>query len=286
MRRVIVTRPLPQGPHQLPQGKPQSAQGPAQGAVTDWLSALQAHGLRADALPLLTVAPLQPAQHAALIQALGQAWQALAHYQAVVFVSAPAVTHFFAARPAPALPRFAPQAWVTGPGSRAALLQAGVAASQIRAPALEAAQFDSEALWQQVGASVQAGQQFLIVRGADGAGQVAGRNWLAQQLAAAGGQVTQVAAYQRLAPQWSADQRALAQTAASDGSIWLLSSSEATAHLAQLLPQQSWQQALALATHERIARAARNLGFVQVRQAKPLLDDVLAQISAFEGNAS
>ncbi len=278
MRRVIVTRPL-----LVNTASAASATGALSAASDSWLHSLQARGLDAVALPLLAIAPL------ADTHGLVQAWQALPRYQAVMFVSASAVAHFFAAQTAdqPAAAHFNPQAWVTGPGSRAALLQAGVPASQIRAPDLQAAQFDSEALWQQVGAGVQAGQQFLIVRGvvggADDASPLAGRNWLAQQVTAAGGLVTQVAAYQRSAPLWSAAQCALAQAAASDGSVWLLSSSEATAHLAHLLPQQSWQQALAVATHERIAQAAHALGFAQVRVARPLLADVVAQVNAFHG---
>lgn len=282
MRRVIVTRPL-----LVDVASAASAPGVSSAASDSWLHSLQARGLDAVALPLLAIAPL------ADTQSLAQAWQALPRYHAVMFVSVSAVAHFFAAQiavqPTPQLAaaHFSPQAWVTGPGSRAALLQAGVPAGQIRAPDPQAAQFDSEALWQQVGAGVQPGQQFLIVRGAaggaDDASPLAGRHWLAQQLAAAGGLVTQVAAYQRSAPVWSAAQRALAQSAASDGSVWLLSSSEATAHLAHLLPQQNWNQTLAVATHERIAQAAHTLGFAQVRVARPLLADVVAQVNALGG---
>ena len=47
--------------------------------------------------------------------------------------------------------------FVTGPGSVAALLRAGVPLAAIDAPSEAAAQFDSEALWQVVQPQVRAG---------------------------------------------------------------------------------------------------------------------------------
>ena len=65
-----------------------------------------------------------------------------------------------------------------------------------------------------------------------------------------------------------------------DGSVWLLSSSEAVAHLAEALPDQHWGAAHALATHPRIAEAARAAGFGTVRECRPALEDVVASIES------
>ena len=153
------------------------------------------------------------------------------------------------------------RAWATGPGTTQALLRAGVPAACIDAPGADAAQFDSEALWQRVGAAVGAGSRVLIVRGADAADggntQGGGRDWFARQVTQAGGSVDFVVSYQRQRPQLDAAQRRLARAAASDGSVWLFSSSEAVHNLQACLPQQDWQAARAVATHARIAEAAR-----------------------------
>ncbi len=176
-----------------------------------------------------------------------------------MFVSSNAAHYFFdppgtgaalfAGDPA-ALPRI----WAPGPGTAQALRQAGVPAEAIDRPAPDATQFDSEALWAQVAPQVRHGGRILIVRGAqadgDGSDTVAGtgRDWLAQQIAAAGGQAEFVAAYERGAPDLGAEQLALARAAATDGSLWLFSSSEAVAHLGAALPGQDWSGARALAT--------------------------------------
>jgi uroporphyrinogen-III synthase len=55
--------------------------------------------------------------------------------------------------------------------------------------------------------------------------------------------------------------RALAEPAAH---LWVFSSSEAVGHLRVLAPAASWRLARALASHQRIALAARELGFVQL----------------------
>jgi len=159
------------------------------------------------------------------------------------------------------------------------LQHAGVAAHAIDAPDAQSGQFDSEALWQQVHARVPAGACVLIVRGGDG-GASAGRDWLAHQLAGAGAQVETVAAYERRVPVLEAQQLALAQQAAQDGSVWLFSSSQAIRHLAQLLPAQYWGRARAVATHPRIAQTAREAGFGVVCESRPTLDDVVASIES------
>jgi uroporphyrinogen-III synthase len=272
--RVVVTRPGPQA------GK--------------WVTALRAAGHEAVSLPLIEIAgPPEP-------QAVVDAWLRLQTFNAIMFVSANAVQQFFALRPdavdvdalsAIAAPRF----FVTGPGSAAALLKAGVPAAQIDAPDAAAAQFDSEALWHQVQQQVQPGWRVLIVRGNsdssngnhDGesgdeaaAGQGAGRDWLAARLTERGAAVEFLVAYARRAPPLTADALALLQGAAGDGTVWLFSSSEAVTNLCSMAAGQSWRQARALATHPRIAQAARAAGFGTVQESRPAMAELLASIES------
>lgn len=250
--RVIVTRPQPEA------GR--------------WVEALRARGIDAVALPLIDIAPPLDAGP------LRQAWDRMPRFAAAMFVSGNAVQQFFAARPAGApLPT---QAWVTGPGTQEALRREGLADAAIVAPATDAAQLDSEALWQRAAALVHAGDRVLIVRGADAAGTASGRDWLAEQLHAAKVEVQTVAAYRRCAPHWSAEQLAVAREAARGTAWWLLSSSEAVANLVQALPGQTFEHARAVATHPRIADAARSAGFGEVRECRPGLDAMVASIES------
>ena len=58
-----------------------------------------------------------------------------------------------------------PRMWATGPGTRDALLAQSVPADLIDSPASDAAQFDSETLWNRVKNQVKPGDKVLIVRG-------------------------------------------------------------------------------------------------------------------------
>jgi uroporphyrinogen-III synthase len=107
-----------------------------------------------------------------------------------------------------------------------------------------------------------------------------GREWLSQQLAAAGVAVDELVAYGRGLPAWTAAELGLAAAAARDGACWLFSSSEAARNLRELLPAQDWSAARALATHPRIAEAVRALGFGYVQQCRPGLSEVLASIES------
>ena len=267
--RVIVTRPAREAAH--------------------WVQQLGAHGIPAVALPLIAI---DPCASPTAQQALARAYARRAQYKALMFVSGNAVFHFFEQNRHPALTGQALtaikiRAWSPGPGTASALRQVGVPPDWIDAPAPDAAQFDSEALWQQVHGQIEPGDRVLIVRGcsaavgdADAPPQGTGRDWLAQHITAAGGLVDFVVAYQRGAPRFGPAELALAQQAAHDGSLWLMSSSEAVAHLAQALPAQSWGAARALATHPRIAQAARALGFGSVQECRPALPDVVASIES------
>jgi len=226
--RVIVTRPALDAGH--------------------WVQQLQQAGIAAEALPLIEIAPLSDA---AGVQSLKDAWQALQDYTACMFVSGHAVEHFFKENRAlaqctraqaaintvadgdfcqlpPGLRFMAP-----GPGTVAALLAAGIAAAQIDAPAADASQFDSEALWQVIGQRDWQGRRVLVVRGqsAGGNGNSSGRDWLVRQWHAAGATVDFVGVYQRRAPGLNEAQLQRARNASADGSVWLFSSSEAVANL-------------------------------------------------------
>ncbi len=240
------------------------------------------------ALPLIEVRAL------ADIRRVRAAWQQWAGYSAVMFVSSHAVDFFFKENQALApdnkeYTAIKTRVWATGPGTGKALLKQGVAAELLDMPSTQAGQFDSEALWQVVGTQVKPGDKVLIVRGntvaADGAVAVdtesgVGRDWLAQRLKQAGAEVEFVVAYERGAPKWLPAQRASAQTAAQDGSVWLFSSAEALDHLRSLMPGVDWSSARAVATHPRIVAATSALGFGLVRQSRPTLDDVVSSIES------
>ena len=261
--RVIVTRPGPQA------GK--------------WVNALRAAGLDALALPLIEIAgPPDPQQVRAV-------WQRISSLDALMFVSANAVDQFFALQPEGAVASdLQPLFLVTGPGSLAALLKAGVARNRISSPDEAAAQFDSEALWAVVQTQVQSGWRVLIVRGntdtdAADTGEAAhgvGRDWFAARLREKGAVVEFLVAYERRAPVPSANMLALVQVAASDGSVWLFSSSEAVTNLCTMVAGQSWRQARAVATHPRIAEAAQAAGFAQVCVSRPAMSDLVASIES------
>jgi uroporphyrinogen-III synthase len=270
--RVVITRPA--------------------GDAQAWVEALQVAGHAALALPLIEVGP---ATHA---QAVRQAWTQWPSFQAVMFVSAQAVRYFFEYQPIRPDWTNGPRCWATGPGTHKALLQAGVPDTYIDSPAADAAQFDSEALWQRVSAQVQLGKPVLIVRGHDVSDGVVmgldapsvassstvrvgtGRDWLAQQLHAAGALAHFVVAYERRAPVWSDAQKAQAREAATNGSVWCFSSSQAIQHLAHSLPTQSWGKARCIATHARIAQTAQALGFGEIFMARPSLADLLVSLES------
>lgn len=281
--RVIVTRPARDAQH--------------------WVRQLQQAGVCAEALPLIEIAPLGAADS---VQVLRQVWQRLGDYAACLFVSGHAVEHFFkqntpfaqGGRAQEAMNSIAIPGWVPlppglrfmapGPGTVAALRAAGVPAAQIDAPAPDAPQFDSESLWQAVGARDWQGQRVLIVRGCSaGAGAAAvssGRDWITRQWLAAGAQVDFVGVYQRRAPRLSEAQLQRAQAASADGSVWLFSSSEALAHLRQQagLAGVDWRRARAIATHPRIEQAVRAAGWGVVVASRPALQDIQATLGSLE----
>ena len=227
--------------------------------AAEWVREFTALGLQALAFPLIGIAPATDPTP------LRAAWQALSSYRLVMFVSSNAVQHFFAAAENGVAWSSNVLAGSTGPGTSAALRLAGVPAQQLVEPAADAGQFDSEALWAQLQALPWAGQRALVVRGEGG------RDWLAETLRAQGAHVDFVTAYRRLAPLWdAAGQDLLAAACLKPASyLWLFSSSEAVARLRTLAPAADWSRSRALASHPRVAQAARGLGFGHVQAAGP-----------------
>lgn len=266
--RVIVTRPLQE--------------------AKQWVHAFCDAGYKAEALPLISVAP--PADPDAVVAA----WGRLGGFDAVMFVSGNAVDHFFALKP-PGAPVFGMpgatkvRAFVTGPGSLSALKRAQVSPQCIDMPDKAAEQFDSEALWAVVSHRVQAPYRVLVVRGSGSTSPAGGepnvdegvgRDWFAEQVRAAGGSVEFVVSYQRRSPEFSASERSMVKQAAADGSVWLFSSSEAIGNLVAAFGDQSWAKAKAVVTHSRIAQAARQAGFSVVCESRPTLAALMASIES------
>lgn len=261
--RAIVTRPDP------------DAQA--------WLDALMRQDIRAVALPLIDI------RAARVAAPIDDAWLQLSKFHAVMFVSATAVRYFFAAAPPSVDPHAllrscGVRAWATGQGTVRALLAAGWPAEAIIAPAVDAPQWDSEALWQLVQPTLllhnkEQTLSILIARGADSMGKLAGRDWLAQQLASQGIQVQTVSVYERHCPVWAVSV-VDAVSGLEPNALWLFSSSEAVSNLQALLPDHAWAASRALATHPRIAQAARHAGFGVVYESRPGLAAVIASIKS------
>lgn len=249
-RTALVTRPR--------------AQGEA------WVSGLLQAGVNAKVLPLIDIAPAPDPR------AL-QGWFASAfspgHSMALVMFVSPNAAQCL-------VDALGPQwrwpdgviAAATGPGTAAVLRAHGVPEGALVLPPMDAAQFDSEALWPALQQRRDwHGGRVAIVRG-DG-----GRDWLAGKLREAGAEVEFVQAYARRAPAWGPDERALLSQALAEPArfAWLLSSSEAVDHLRLLAPAGArWGEALALASHPRIAARARELGFGRVVDVAPTIDGV------------
>lgn len=282
--RVIVTRP--------------------EDEARDWVRQLAQAGFAAEALPLIGIRPAaEPGDHVALEKARSE----LSQYAACLFVSGNAVRHFFkgfrpfddVGRAQAAMKSIATAVSLPvslsllapGPGTAAALRDAGAPAWQVETPALDAEQYDSEALWQQIGGRDWAGQRVLVVRGrvgrpsdrdADPAEPAApGRDWIARQWQAAGAQVDFLSVYERVRPSLTLAQRARAETARDDGSVWLFSSSEAVANLAASTAL-DFSRGLAIATHPRIANAAESAGWGVVKQSRPELGELVACLRSID----
>ena len=285
-RRVIITRPAQDAAH--------------------WVEELTNNGFNAQALPLIEIGP---ASGKADISALQDTLHRLADYAACMFVSGNAVQYFFEQKRAadqlkraqlapeciakeafdtlpPSLRFFAP-----GPATAAALRAAGVSATQIDSPLPDSGQFDSEALWQVVGSRDWRAARVLLLRGHTrgvAAASAPGRDWLTQQLRAAGAQVDMLTVYERRSPQLSSTQIDWVKDASHNRSVWLFSSSEALANLMQQprLAGVDWRGACAIATHPRITQAVRAAGWGVVQESRPLLSDIVSALRSIESSDS
>ena len=232
-------------------------------------------------------------------ESLARACEHWRQWRAVFFVSPQAVLYFF---------RYAgtkldlrhTRCWATGSGTRDALLRHGVAQDLIDTPNLANGLWDSEHLWQSVKEQIRPLDGVLIVRGGEvqtlssvlsPSAEVAspprhdtgvGREYLAEQIKAQGGQVIWAVAYMRAAPNWSAQQVKQAAQALCDGSIWIFTSSQAVNNWRQLMGEARgpWPQGRAIATHDRIAQALSAAGMGVVARSRPNLDALLVSLES------
>lgn len=227
--------------------------------AADWLARLADEGVTATSFPLLEIRARDGSAAAA-------AWAALPGAALAMFVSPNAVDGFFAAQPAGASWPAATLAACVGPGSARALEAAGVPAASIVQPPQDAASLDSEHLWPLLADRDWRGRRAIFLRGNGG------RDWLAERLRERGAATEYFGVYERGAPRLDAAERARlgALLAAPHVHVWLLSSAEAVGHLAALAaPGTDWRRQRAIATHERIAAAARAVGMAHVVLARP-----------------
>lgn len=248
---VVVTRPAAQ--------------------AAPWVAALRQAGWAVLPLPLIDIAPVADA---ATLRAMMGPW----HGWAAVMAVSPAAVEVLRAAGVPAPPDGV-RCWAPGEGTAQAWRAWGVDPGRIDHPPRDSAQVDSEALWPLVWQQLAPGARVLIVHGASPDGRT-GRDWLAQRCREVGAQVEERVVYRRVPPTWDADRAQQARLAVGPGAVWLFSSSEAIANLPQLLPQAPWGHTQAIATHPRIADAARALGVGRVHTCRPALPDVLQALES------
>ena len=152
---------------------------------------------------------------------------------------------------------------VVGEGSRLALARHGVtdANATIISPT-DKQRTDSETLIVELDLDALRGKKVLIVRAESG------RELLADQLRAAGVDVKQIVAYQRLAPTLDEARLVALRTLLAEQNDWIITSSEALRLLKQMVEQadpaagwQHLQNKTLILPHPRIAETANELGF-------------------------
>lgn len=267
MANLVLTRPIQQ--------------------AAAWQDGLSKLGHSVNTFPLIEISACSAQADQA---ALNQSWEQIHRWDAIMFVSHSAVQVFFKQNWHVALTESAQIAiksiasrskhlrfWVTGPGTLASLQAIGIASDRIDSPDFSAAQFDSEALWRRVAIQIMPGKRVLIVRGRDVGSPDIGRDWLARQISAQGGDVNQLVVYERRSPIWSDEQLMQCQTWLRDGSIWLFSSSQALRNLPADLDARA---ARCVCTHERIAESAKARGFAVVYTSRPTLQEVAGSIKS------
>ena len=155
---------------------------------------------------------------------------------------------------------------VVGEGSRIALARHGVtdANATIISPS-DKQRTDSETLLLELDLDALRGKKVLIVRAESG------RELLADQLRAAGVDVEQIVAYQRLAPTLDQARLVALRALLAEQNDWIITSSEALRLLKQMVeqadPAAGWQHLQSktlILPHPRIAETARECGFTHI----------------------
>ncbi|MCX7210415.1 MAG: uroporphyrinogen-III synthase [Burkholderiales bacterium] len=215
---------------------------------------LSASGCPVRLFPLLEIQPLADTTE------LGATLAKLNDYAMVAFVSPNAIDAVFAHLtdwPNNVI------AAVVGEGSRLALARHGVtdANATIISPT-DKQRTDSETLIVELDLDALRGKKVLIVRAESG------RELLADQLRAAGVDVKQIVAYQRLAPTLDEARLVALRTLLAEQNDWIITSSEALRLLKQMVEQadpaagwQHLQNKTLILPHPRIAETANELGF-------------------------
>jgi len=225
-----------------------------QAQALEWQQRLKRLGVPSVSLPLIAIenAPDSAAR---------EAWTHLSRAALAFFVSPNAASAFFAAHSAQ-WPHKTLAACV-GPGTARVLIEHGVPEAQIIQPPSDAESLDSEHLWPLLDGYDWQGRLVLMLRGEGG------RDWLAARLRERGAETRDFHLYRRICPVWDLDQRESFEEALQAHHVWLLSSAEGARHLRRLAPHADWSAQRAIATHERIAAAARELGFGHVVLTRP-----------------
>lgn len=258
-----------------------------------WLDAFAERGIDALGLPLIDTGP---PSDAATLTGLRH-WQShWCEVDAVMMVSPAAVRQFLGTPgfECPGGDQRLPRWWSPGPGSakvlRRLLAEHGLNVGAVDTPADEASHFDSEALWSVVGSQVHPGFHLLVVRGRtrpdirlttsdpqveSALSRGEGREWLMERCQERGAKVDFCVAYERFAPDWLPEAQHRLAARPPEHQIWMLSSSEGVLELDRRMPEGLWRKGTALATHPRIAAAAREAGFRAVLCCKPVLEDVI-----------
>ena len=231
---VIITRPLVQ--------------------AMAFANQVAAIGRSAEIFPLLDIQAL------ADTTALDETLSKLSDFALVAFVSPNAVHAVFSRiQHWPANLAIA----VMGAGSRAALAEHGIADANasIISP-INPERTDSETLLEVLNFSALDGREVLIVRGESG------REFLADALRSHGISVTQIAAYQRVAPEFTVQRQQNLKLMLERENDWIVTSSEALKNLFSWAKKLDLDNAVAkmqrqhiFVSHARIEETAKILGF-------------------------
>jgi len=242
--------------------------------------ALRAAGVVLRPFPLIRILP--PAIPGPALHALAR----LAEFDLAVPVSPAAVQSSLAMRQGlwPATCAVG----LVGPGSRVAFEQVlrarGQSPASLRIVSAPVEAADSEGLWaalQTLRTGAWAGVRVLILRGGNG------RDWLTDALQAAGAVVERVDVYRRAPPDPDPATLGVLRDLLDTHAVWLLTASEGVRNLRDLLAATGTDACKllasqrALATHSRIAEAARQTGFGRVEVCAPGNEAIVA---ALRGN--